>query len=169
MANVYALKALSMVPKLEDNPAVLRAVRVLLDHWRDGTRKYLFGVGTDYRRLKYPYVWYNILHVAEVLSRFPSARLDLRLGEMVDSITAQSDEDGRYTAGSMYRAWRGWSFANKKQPSPWLTLLVLRIQDRMAAGGASQNQRGASPGLMEPTGEPGCTESTRTHRRGQAC
>jgi hypothetical protein len=50
---------------------------------------------------------------------------------MVEAITAQADEDGRYTASSMYRAWKGWSFADKKNPSPWLTFLVLRVQRRM--------------------------------------
>jgi hypothetical protein len=31
----------------------------------------------------------------------------------------------------MYRAWKGWSFADKKNPSPWLTFLVLRMIKRM--------------------------------------
>ena len=83
------------------------------------------------RKLKYPYVWYDILHVADVLSRFPVASADPRLAEMVAEITAQSDGEGRYVAGSMYRAWKDWSFADKKNVSPWLTMLVLRIQHRM--------------------------------------
>jgi tRNA U34 5-methylaminomethyl-2-thiouridine-forming methyltransferase MnmC len=93
---------------------------------------YLFGIGTDFRKLKYPFVWYDILHVTDVLSRFPFARADVRLREMLDTIAAQADGVGRYTAGSMYTAWKGWSFADKKNPSPWLTFLVLRIQKRMA-------------------------------------
>jgi hypothetical protein len=71
------------------------------------------------------------LHVTEALSRFPFVREDPRLGEMVEAITVQADEGGRYTAGSMYRAWKGWSFADKKRPSPWLTFLVQRILRRM--------------------------------------
>jgi hypothetical protein len=47
--------------------------------------------------------------------------------EMVEAITAQADEEGRYMATSMYRAWKGWSFADKKRPSPWLTFLALRV------------------------------------------
>jgi hypothetical protein len=35
----------------------------------------------------------------------------------------------------MYRAWKGWSFADKKNPSPWLTLLVHRILKRLESGG----------------------------------
>ncbi len=54
-----------------------------------------------------------------------------RFREMVETITVQADEEGRYTANSMYRAWQGWSFANKKKPSPWLTFLVLRMVKRL--------------------------------------
>ena len=50
---------------------------------------------------------------------------------MLDAITAQAGEEGRYTASSMYRAWKGWSFADKKNPSPWLTFLVMRILKRV--------------------------------------
>jgi hypothetical protein len=106
---------------------------MLLWHWEHQAERkvYLFGIGTDYRKLKYPFVWYDVLHVCDVLSRFPFARADPRLVEMVEAITTQADDDGRYTATSMYRAWKGWSFADKKQPSPWLTFLIARIQRRM--------------------------------------
>jgi len=142
IANVVALKALSLVPQYLDGPATRTGVTMLLDHWEQrGQHKfYLFGIGTDFRKIKYPFVWYDVLHVADVLSRFPFARADPRLREMVDTIAAQADEQGRYTAGSMYVAWKGWSFADKKHPSPWLTLLVLRIQKRMAE--AAQGSRG---------------------------
>jgi hypothetical protein len=50
---------------------------------------------------------------------------------MVQAITAQADAQGRYTAGSMYQAWKGWSFADKKHPSPWLTFLALRVCQRI--------------------------------------
>ena len=133
IVNVYALKALSLAPEQRTGPAARTGAEMLLGHWqRQKERKiYLFGIGTDYRKLKYPFVWYNILHVVEVLSRFPWVHDDPRFREMVTTITDQADADGRYTAGSMYRAWKGWSFSNKKQPSPWLTFLVLRILQRI--------------------------------------
>jgi len=31
----------------------------------------------------------------------------------------------------MYTSWKGWSFADKKHPSAWLTFLVLRILKRV--------------------------------------
>jgi len=133
IVNVYALKALSQVPELLDSPTTRAGAEMLLWHWEHQTERkvYLFGIGTDFRKLKYPFVWYDILHVVDVLSRFPFVHADARFQEMVETITAQADENGRYTAGSMYRAWKGWSFADKKNPSPWLTFLVLRAQRRM--------------------------------------
>jgi hypothetical protein len=136
IANVYALKALAQVPELLDTPATRKGSEMLLAHWenRGGRKIYMFGIGTDYRKLKYPFVWYDVLHVVDVLSRFPFVHGDERFQEMVDTITSQADEEGRYTAGSMYRAWKGWSFADKKNPSPWLTFLVLRILIRLDSG-----------------------------------
>jgi hypothetical protein len=136
MANVYALKALAQVPEWVDSPASRAGAEMILNHWAcQAERKiYLFGIGTDFRKLKYPFIWYDILHVVDVLSRFPTVHNDPRFQEMVETITAQADEQGRYTASSMYRAWKGWSFADKKNPSPWLTFLAWRILTRIGAG-----------------------------------
>jgi len=133
IANVYALKALSLVPGLLDSPATRLGSEALLGHWeRQRQQKYyLFGIGSDFCKLKYPFVWYDILHVVDVLSRFPFVHSDPRFLEMVAAITTQAGAAGRYTAGSMYQAWKGWSFADKKDPSPWLTFLALRIQKRI--------------------------------------
>ena len=136
IANVLALKALAQVPELVDSPATRTGAEMLLWHWEHQKERklYLFGIGTDFRKLKYPFVWYDVLHVMDVLSRFPFVHADPRFQEMVETITAQADEAGRYTASSMYRAWKGWSFADKKQPSPWLTFLALRITRRIERG-----------------------------------
>ncbi|MDY6878440.1 MAG: hypothetical protein SWK90_19855 [Chloroflexota bacterium] len=133
IVNVYAPKALAQVPELLDSPTTRASVEMLLWHWEHQAERkiYMFGIGTKFRKLKYPFVWYDVLHVVDVLSRFPFVHSDPRFREMVGTIAAQADENGRYTATSMYRAWKGWSFADKKHPSPWLTFLVLRIQRRI--------------------------------------
>lgn len=133
IVNVYALKALSQVPDLLDSDPVRAGAEMLLWHWKhQGERKmYMFGIGTDFRKLKYPFVWYDILHVTDVLSRFPFVHSDPRFLEMLETVTGQADDDGRHTATSMYRAWKGWSFADKKSPSPWITFLVERIRRRV--------------------------------------
>jgi hypothetical protein len=133
IANVYALRALAQVPEQIDSEAARLGTQTLLTHWEQQSERkiYLFGIGTDYRKLKYPFVWYDILHVVEVLSQFPFVHTDPRFQQMIDTVTPQADENGRYTASSMYRAWQGWSFADKRNPSPWLTFLVWRIWKRM--------------------------------------
>jgi hypothetical protein len=134
MATTYALKALSMSSIPERDRMAEPAIEALLDHWQHQAEYKLkmFGIGTDFRKLRYPYVWFDILHVTEVLSRFAAALRDPRLTGMVEAITAQADADGRYTASAMFRSSSGWSFADKRSPSPWLTLLVHRIRDRLA-------------------------------------
>ncbi len=133
IVNVYALKALAQVPELLDSPAARTGAEMLLHHWecQNDRKLFLFGIGTDFRKLKYPFVWYNILHVVEALSCFSFVHQDERFQEMVQVITDQADEAGRYTANSMYMSWKGWSFADKKTASPWLTFLVLRMLKRV--------------------------------------
>lgn len=133
IATLLALKALAHVPALVDSPATRAGTEMLLWHWehRAERKLYLFGIGSDFRKLKYPFVWYDVLHVADVLSRFPFVLGDPRFREIVQTLTAQADGAGRYTAGSMYQSWKGWSFADKKAASPWLTFLALRIVARV--------------------------------------
>jgi hypothetical protein len=105
----------------------------LLGHWEQQKQRkiYMFGIGGDFRKLKYPFIWYDILHVVEILSRFPHVYEDRRFLEMLNELEQQADSEGRYMARSAYRAWGGWEFADKKHPSPWLTFLVLRIRKRL--------------------------------------
>jgi hypothetical protein len=139
LATIAALKVLSLLPDHHGSPAVAAGIEAILGHW-EHQRAYklkMFGIGTDFRKLKYPFVWYDILHVADILSRFPADRRDSRFAGMVGELVAQADENGRYRAGSMYQAWKEWSFSDKKHPSPWLTTLVLRIQARAPGYGGA--------------------------------
>jgi hypothetical protein len=149
IANVLALKALARIPAPHPMAGIRSGAEMLLAHW-DGSqvargvrsesvsetgassaKPYLFGCGSDYRKLKYPFIWYDILHVLEALSPYAFVHSDPRFQEMLAAVTSEADADGRYAAGAMYMPWKGWSFAGKKQPSPWLTFLVLRMQRRV--------------------------------------
>ena len=133
IANLFALKTLSLLPEYQGNHDTRVVTETLLKHCEKkfDHKLLLFGTCTDFKKIKYPYVWYDILHVVDVLSRFPHVYGDQRFQEMVKSITNQADDNGHYTATSMYLAWKGWSFSNKKDPSPWLSFLVLRILKRI--------------------------------------
>jgi len=88
-------------------------------------------MGTDFSRLKAPFIWYDVLHVADALSRLPWLRQDPRLQDMVSVMTGQVAADGRATPGSVWMAWKDWEFGQKKVPSRWVTLLVERVRQRM--------------------------------------
>lgn len=97
IATAVSLKALSTVLGHANTPAVDRGIEALLSHWEhQGDYKLkMIGIGTDFRKLKYPFVWYDILHVVDVLTRFEQAHNDSRLQGMVAEIMSQRDQLGR--------------------------------------------------------------------------
>ncbi|MCW4035555.1 MAG: hypothetical protein NWE75_00020 [Candidatus Bathyarchaeota archaeon] len=132
-ANLISLKALSLVPDLVESEACKAGVEAQLSHWenRSGRRIYMFGIGGTFAKLKYPNIWYDILHVVEVLSRFPYALEDDRFRELLGVVYDKQRGDGSFAAESVYRAWKGWSFGQKKESSPWLTCRIAMIDSRI--------------------------------------
>jgi len=118
--------------ELADGPEAAAGVEALLACWdKSGERHpYMFFMGTDFRKLKAPGLWYDILHVADVLSRFPAALSDPRLRSMLDLILSKATPDGEFTPESVYQPYKAWDFGQKKEASPWLALRVARIAGR---------------------------------------
>jgi hypothetical protein len=132
-ANLIILRMLAQVPDLVDCDEAGRAVDMLLDFWDlRGKKKYfLFGIGTDFAKPKVPRIWFDIIHFADTLSKFPRARKDKRMKEVVGVLLDQADEEGRFTSRSIWTKWKGWEFCQKKEPSRWVTFLAHRIFKRM--------------------------------------
>jgi hypothetical protein len=132
-ATLAMLKALSQFASLRDSPASRSGVEELLTLWSASTERhpYIFYMGTDFRKLKAPFIWYDILHVLDVLSRFEWIRDDSRLRDMLSILKGYADLDGRFTAGSVWTAWKDWEFGQKKVPSRWLSLLAWRVITRL--------------------------------------
>lgn len=132
-ANLIMLKALSQIPGLNDSSASYTGVETLLALWegREKRHPYMFFMGTDFCKLKAPFVWYDILHVADVLTQFPWLRADARLKAMIGIIKRKADEEGRFIPESIWEAWKEWDFGQKRVPSPWLTLAAQRVLKRM--------------------------------------
>lgn len=61
------------VPGLLDSPATHIGAEMLLWQWEYQTERkiHVFDIDTTFRRPKYPLISYDVLHVADVLSRFP--------------------------------------------------------------------------------------------------
>jgi len=134
-ANLAMLKLLAALPEQRASQAARIGAETLLTLWENSQEQhpYIFYMGTDFRKLKVPLVWYDLLHVLEVLSQFPWLKGDPRLGEMVDLLKSKADSEGCFTLESVWTAWKAWEFGQKKVPSRWLTLLAWRIIQRVEA------------------------------------
>jgi hypothetical protein len=134
-ANLAMLKALSEIDDLRDSPASQIGADTLLTLWRESAVRhpYMFYMGTDFRKLKVPFVWYDLIHVLDVLSRFSWLKNDARLLDMLGILSSKADRQGRFTLESVWTAWKDWEFGQKKEPSRWLTLLAWRIIGRVEA------------------------------------
>jgi len=132
--NLISLKALAQSEEWRDSEACKAGAETILSLWeqRKEHKPYLFGMGTDFAKLKAPLIWYDILHVLDVLSQFPWLRDDPRLGEMAALVKAKSDEEDRFRPESVWMAWKGWDFGQKKEPSRWITLIAHRAFGRLS-------------------------------------
>jgi hypothetical protein len=137
-ATLAMLKALSEFPEWRDGPACRSGAEALMALWAESATRhpYMFFMGTDFRKLKVPFVWYDLLHVLEVLSRFPWLRNDPRLLSMLGVLKNRMDPHGCFTLESVWTAWKDWEFGQKKEPSRWLTLSAWRILARLETGPA---------------------------------
>lgn len=131
-ANLITLKALSL-SQYKDTEAVENGIDSHILHWenRDGPKIRMFGIGTTFKKLKYPNVWFDILHVVDVLSHYPYAREYDEFWEMWNIVKDKQQQEGGFIPESIYKAWSDWSFGQKKTPSPWMTLRIYEIANRL--------------------------------------
>jgi len=127
------LKLLSLFEEYHDGSQVRTGIDSLCNLWSESitSHPYIFYMGDDFRKLKAPLVWYDIIGVLDVLSRFDYAQQKSQVKEMLDIVIARQDADGKYTPESVWQDWKGWDFGQKKNPSEYLTFLVYRILNRM--------------------------------------
>jgi len=132
-ANLAMLKALSEFEELRDSSACHTGADTLLDLWSESITRhpYMFYMGTDFRKLKVPFIWYDLMHMLDVLSRFSWLQKDSRLLDMLGILKSKADQQGRFTLESIWKAWKDWEFGQKREPSRWLTLLTWRIIGRL--------------------------------------
>jgi hypothetical protein len=130
--NLIMLRLLTLFPEYKDRSPARTGAECLLNCWETSKERhpYMFYMGTDFRKLKAPFIWYDILHVADVISQYDFAINDRRFLDMLNLINAKADQDGLFAPESVWKAWEGWDFAQKTRPSPWVTFLVYRINKR---------------------------------------
>lgn len=161
-ASLITLRLFSEIPELAESDEADRLVEMLLGHWAErntGKKYYLFGIGTDFGKLKVPRIWYDIQHYADTLSRFSRARHDGRFHRVIEILRSKADALGRFTpesvwlnwnpdgkiskpptkgdifpegqpVGDDFPNWSGWEFVQKRKPSRWLTSAAWGIMGR---------------------------------------
>ncbi len=132
-ANLIMLKMLAQFDEWRESAVVHDGVETALKLWetRRQSHPYIFYMGDDFCKLKAPLVWYDLVHVLDVLTQFPWTHADPRLRAMLDIAFDKADAEGKFTPESIWQAWKAWDFGQKKAPSPWLTLLLQRILRRV--------------------------------------
>lgn len=132
-ASLAMLKALSEMDEFRDSAACQAGAETLLSLWSQSEvqHPYIFYMGTDFRKIKVPFVWYDLIHVLDVLTRFAWLREDPRMLDMLGILKNKADDQGRFTLESVWTAWKDWEFGQKKSPSHWLTLMAWRIIGRV--------------------------------------
>jgi len=128
-ATLLMAKLLSYIPEYKNSSIAYELVEALLSLWEKSTEKhpYMFYMGTDFRKLKAPEIWYDILSVSDVLSRFENVRKDKRFIEMISIIKEKQDDNGFFTPDAIYLKYKDWDFGQKKIPSAYLSYLCLKI------------------------------------------
>lgn len=138
-ATLIMADLLSEIPEYCETFAARSSVESLLNLWSASYEQhpYLFYMGTDFRKLKAPSCWYDIVAVAGVLSKYSFIKTDRRFLEMIEIIKSKMDANGFFTPESVYTKLKDWDFGQKKIPSPYLTYLCLRIFDRLGESTAN--------------------------------
>ena len=130
MAGLMALEVFSQIPELKESKQAKNAFAPLEFHWKHKKSIYYFGRSKKFWTLKYPFVWYNALYLADVLTRFDFLKRHKLIQEIVDWIEELQDEQGEFKPTSIFMPYKSWTFGNKKEPSPWITFLCCRILQR---------------------------------------
>ena len=131
-ATLAMLRLLAEIPALAQGEVAKTCVDALLSLWENSRERhpYMFYMGTDFRKMKAPPMWYDLVSVLDCLSRFEYARADARFAEMLALLAAKQGQDGWFTPESVYLKCKDWDFGQKKEPSPYLTYCCLSIARR---------------------------------------
>jgi len=132
LASLNVLRLLSLTKSNEYLDEKEKAIETLLLLWKERKKRrpYLFAMGTDFCKLKYPLIWYDILNVVNALSYFQSAVNRKEFIEMLKIINQKVKQNG-YKPESVYQFWKEFDFGQKKTDSEYIKNTIESIQDRI--------------------------------------
>ncbi len=132
-ANLIMLKLGYLIDDYRESEYTKNGIETLLNCWEKSKEihPYMFYMGTDFRKLKLPFIWYDILNVVDTLSRFDYIKKDKRFLEMVNIIQNKPKENSEYIPESIWKSWSDWDFGQKKKGSKYLTYVINNILTRL--------------------------------------
>ncbi len=132
-ANLIMLKLYSELPEYKNCEITKNIIETILSLWESSRERhpYMFYMGIDFRKLKVPTIWYDIISVTDCLSKFEYERNDFRFKEMIQIIINNQTEAGLYIPQSVYQKFKGWDFGQKNKPSPYLTYVCYKILQKI--------------------------------------
>lgn len=131
-ATLIILKLISIIPEYKQSELANSIIDILLNLWEESQRQhpYMFFMGNDFRKLKAPSLWYDIVSLSNCLSDFDYAKKDKRFHEMLDIFENKANSDVQFVPESIYLKCKEWDFGQKNIPSPWLSYLCVSILER---------------------------------------
>jgi hypothetical protein len=114
----------------------------------------MFGHGKRFVAGKWPPTWYDAAAVLEALAPYPTVWKGKRAAtadrqstrQIVEALAGTFGPDGLVTPRSCYRGFEGYSFGQKKQPSPWATARVCGLLRAFSSVGKGTSARRGQAG-----------------------
>lgn len=128
-ANIISLRVFSFIKEYHDMKFIKNSIDSFFSHWLNRKEKkyYMFGIGTDFGKLKYPDIWFDTLNVCRVLNRFDYAKNNPVFSELLESIRQKQLPEGGFKPESVYMAYKKFDFGQKKFTSETLTYFVSEL------------------------------------------
>ncbi len=132
IATLNVLKLLTVTKDDEYIEQKQKGIQTIENLWSDRKirKAYLFGMGTDFMKIKYPMIWYDVLNTVNVLSYYSYAIKTKAFKEMYEVIKRKI-EAKNYIPESVYQYWKGYDFGQKKVNSEFIETTIRQIEKRI--------------------------------------
>ena len=132
MLVIDALRGYFLLPKKKRPEYLIDSGKSLLNCWlnRAIEKPFMFGHGRRFRTLKPPFFWYNIGSVLDATSHYPELAKTKAFQQLIAVSLLGFNSSGEIIPKSIKRYFKDYSFGQKKIPSPWVELFMLRIYKR---------------------------------------
>lgn len=124
-----ALRGYWILPKDEWPTNLINSGKTLLNCWanRAEDKPYMFGHGKNFRMPRAPFFWYNIGTLIDSCRHYPELIKTKAFRELIAVSLLEFPANAQFIPKTVYLYFKKYSFGQKKEASPWLTLFLSRI------------------------------------------